>query len=232
MTWRRQPVQKGPSPRMTGVGAARSRVQPAVREQKVDCREQPLTIMSSIGLTPCCRQHFFVPANRLRKLLLFIAKASADAVDAKGRIASGQCRIGKATRKSVRSECAVEDVHSALLEVSRKQERSGCVGVERDVGVRSFGRIIDHCDRLRSARYVPGGNRTVERTEEKQGSRRAARKIEAGTRAVVYGATRAPLHRRRSGCRYLDRRQRQYCNGASGGVDRHRATASLIDPDG
>src|ERR1700721_189236 len=72
---------------------------------------------------------------------------SANAVDAKGRIARGQCRIGKATRKSVRSECAVEDVHSALLEVSRKQERSGCVGVERDVGVRSFGRIIEDCDR-------------------------------------------------------------------------------------
>jgi hypothetical protein len=32
--------------------------------------------MSSIDLTPCPLQHFFVPTNRFRKRLLFIAKAA------------------------------------------------------------------------------------------------------------------------------------------------------------
>ncbi len=90
----------------------------------------------------------------------------ADAVDAKGRIARGQCRIGKATCKSVRSKSAVEDVHGALSEVCRKQERSSCVGVERDVGVRGLGGVIDHRHRLRPAVQIPGGDRAVKGAEE------------------------------------------------------------------
>ena len=156
---------------------------------------------------------------------------SANTMDAKRRIARWQCRIGKATRKSVRSEGAVEDIHGTLLKVSRKQERSGRIGVERDVGVRGLGRIIDHRNRLRPAAHIPGGNRTIERAEEEQ-SRCAAWNIEDSGVAVVYRAAWTAVRRRGSGRRYRNGGQRRYRNSAGGGIDRHRATASLIDPDG
>jgi hypothetical protein len=156
---------------------------------------------------------------------------STNTMDAKRRIARWQCRIGKVTRKSMRSEGAVEDIHGTLLKVSRKQERSGRIGVKRDVGVSGLGRIVDHRNRLRPAAHIPGGNRTIERAEQEQ-SRCAAWNIEDSGVAVVYRAARTAVRRRGSGRRYRDEGQRRCRDSASGGIDCHRAIASLIDPNG
>jgi len=124
----------------------------------------------------------------------------------------------------MRSKGAVEDVHGALFEVGRKQERSGRVGIESDVGVRSLRRVIDNRNCLRPAGCIPGGNSAIERAEKEQG-RCAAWNIEDSVVAVEYRAAGTAVRRRGSRRRYRNGGQRRYRNSAGKAIKSRRSPA-------
>ena len=73
----------------------------------------------------------------------------ADRLDAEGRVAGGQVRIGERARARHLGEAGVEDIDDAVVEVGRVQKVGATLGGMRQALVdRAVGRAVDHEDRV------------------------------------------------------------------------------------